>query len=281
MPYPATVFNVMIAAPSDVADEIDIVCQVVHEWNVVHSQDREVVLIPTHWETHSVPAIGDRPQEVINDQVLRSADLLVAIFWTRLGTATGEHPSGTAEEISEHDAAGKPVMLYFSNAPIPPGNVDSQEYDRLMRFKAKWQRAALTRDYENPAAFERTFRSQLAMKVAGDSYFRARLSSTRSTEPIEPVPLSAEAQELLLKVAIDPHGMIHRIPHTVGAVHQVAGKLLSPGLDARAAAKWDAALEKLVARDYLAAPAPGKTGYRLTAAGFEAADRLAAEQSGE
>lgn len=273
MPYRATVFNVMIAAPSDVADEIDIVRRVVHEWNVVHSEEQEVVLIPTHWGTHSAPATGDRPQGVINDQVLRSADLLVAIFWARLGTATGEHPSGTAEEIFEHDAVGKPVMLYFSNAPIPPANLDSQEYDRLRQFKAKWQRTALTWDYESPAAFEKTFRLQLAMKVGGDSYFRTRMVS-RGHEPSE---LSAAAKEMLSKGATDPQGMIHRIPHAAGVMHQSAGELLHNGLEARTAAKWDAALESLVARGYLEQPMPGKTGYRLTDAGFEAADRLHAE----
>ena len=60
------------------------------------------MLEPVGWETHSVPELGDRPQAIINRQILRESDLLIAVFWTRIGTATGAHPSGTVEEIEEH-----------------------------------------------------------------------------------------------------------------------------------------------------------------------------------
>jgi hypothetical protein len=63
--------------------------------------------LPVGWEMHSAPDLAGRPQELINDRVLKDCDLLGGIFWTRLGTPTGESASGTVEEIKEHLAAGK------------------------------------------------------------------------------------------------------------------------------------------------------------------------------
>ena len=56
MSYPAQVFNVMIASPSDVAAERGLVREIVHEWNAVHSFRRRIILQPVGWETHSSPA---------------------------------------------------------------------------------------------------------------------------------------------------------------------------------------------------------------------------------
>ena len=84
MSYDAKAFNVMIASPSDVPSERNIVREVVYEWNAVHSQSRKIVLLPIGWETHSSPEMGGRAQEILNDQVLSKCDLLVGIFWTRI-----------------------------------------------------------------------------------------------------------------------------------------------------------------------------------------------------
>jgi len=57
MSYNAIVFNVMIASPGDVASERSIIREVIYEWNVVHSKDRNIVLLPIGWESHSSPEI--------------------------------------------------------------------------------------------------------------------------------------------------------------------------------------------------------------------------------
>jgi hypothetical protein len=51
--------------------------------------------------------------------------LLVGIFWTRIGSPTGEADSGTLEEIERVGNAKKPIMLYFSKVPIEPDKIDS------------------------------------------------------------------------------------------------------------------------------------------------------------
>jgi hypothetical protein len=124
--YTANVINVMIASPSDVPQERLIVRDVISEWNTIHAKDKKTVLMPIGWETHSVPDTGDRPQAIISGQLLKDADLLVAMFWTRIGSPTGAARSGTVEEIEEHIGAGKPAMIYFSSAPVRPDSIDSR-----------------------------------------------------------------------------------------------------------------------------------------------------------
>jgi hypothetical protein len=78
--YTATVINVIIASPSDVPQERLIALDVIAEWNTIHAKDRNTVLMPIGWETHSAPDTGDRPRAIINGQLLkgrRSADCCI------------------------------------------------------------------------------------------------------------------------------------------------------------------------------------------------------------
>ena len=102
MSFESVTYNVMLASPGDVQAERRIAREVLAEWNAVHAATKRLVLLPLGWETHSSPTMGMEPQAVINQQVLRNADLLIGIFWTRIGTATTAYASGTVEEIEEH-----------------------------------------------------------------------------------------------------------------------------------------------------------------------------------
>lgn len=137
MAYAATAIPVMIASPGDVLDEREAARDVMHTWNYINSIRERVVLIPVGWETHSSPELGERPQQLINDRVLKECDLLVGIFWTRLGTPTGASASGTVEEIERHIAEGNPAMVYFSSRPVAPQMLDPDQYSALMEFRNK------------------------------------------------------------------------------------------------------------------------------------------------
>src|SRR5271157_171838 len=71
----------------------------------------------------------------INAQLVRNCDMLIGMFWTKLGTSTGVAESGTVEEIDQFVADRKPAMLYFSNRPIEPSRIDLTQFARLKDFK--------------------------------------------------------------------------------------------------------------------------------------------------
>lgn len=128
MSFEATVYRILIASPSDVVAERKAIPDVIFSWNAVNSAEYGVVLLPVMWETHSSPELGDRPQAIINKQIVKECDILVGTFWTRIGTHTGVAESGTVEEIEEFKASGRPIMLYFSSAPVVLDSVDPEQY---------------------------------------------------------------------------------------------------------------------------------------------------------
>jgi hypothetical protein len=92
--------------------------------------------------------MGNRAQEIINKRLLRARDLLVTIFWTRIGTPTSVPKSGTTEEIEEHLHAGKPAMLFFSATSVKPDAVDEMQYQALREFKASICQGGLVEEYD-------------------------------------------------------------------------------------------------------------------------------------
>jgi hypothetical protein len=80
----------------------------------------------------------------INRQLVHESDMLVGMFWTKLGTPTGVAESGTVEEIDQIVAAGKKAMLYFSSRPIDPNKIDLKQHRKLRAFKAATYSKALT-----------------------------------------------------------------------------------------------------------------------------------------
>lgn len=115
MPRMAAVLRILIASPSDVLEERRRLTEVVHDWNATNSAATGIVLQPVKWETHAYPASGDRPQGIINKQIVDDCDIVIGVFWSRLGTATGMAPSGTAEEIERLRAGGR--MFFFTFLP--------------------------------------------------------------------------------------------------------------------------------------------------------------------
>ncbi len=134
--FKTNAYRVLIASPGELAEERLAATEAIHEWNAQHSAAEGMVLLPVKWETHAVPTAGVRPQEAIDRQLVDQCDILVGMFWTKLGTSTGVAESGTVEEIDQFVAAKKPALLYFSNRPIEPGKLDLEQHQKLREFKA-------------------------------------------------------------------------------------------------------------------------------------------------
>ncbi|WP_153066084.1 hypothetical protein [Xanthomonas dyei] len=150
----------LVASPSDVAEDRAAVASAIHDWNSHNSKTRGIVLLPVMWETHAAPSLDARPQAVINEQLVRECDMLVGIFWTRLGSPTGEAESGTIEEINWFVKEKKPVMIYFSTRNLP-SDCDIDQVKRLREFKKQIQQKGLVFDYETPLTLENMLFKQL------------------------------------------------------------------------------------------------------------------------
>jgi hypothetical protein len=68
------------------------------------------------------------------------------MFWTRLGTPTTEHESGSAEEIQRLSDKGKYVAVLRSRCELRPG-FDLNQMGKLEQYLAKLERNALLLAY--------------------------------------------------------------------------------------------------------------------------------------
>jgi hypothetical protein len=148
-----------------VGEEREIAINTIQAWNDLNSSERQIVLLPLRWETHAAPEYGHRPQGVINRQVVDHCDLLVGIFWTRIGSPTGVAESGTIEEIERVAKQGKPVMLYFSQSKQSPDDIDLEQLKRLRDFKGKTFPNALVEHFTNQIDFRDKLSRQLEIQL--------------------------------------------------------------------------------------------------------------------
>lgn len=163
MAQTGTIFRALVASPSDCVHERKNIPEVISSWNAIHSLNSAAIIEPVLWETHSRPEMGSRPQELINHQLVAHCDLVIGAFWTRLGTPTGVAESGTAEEIEHFREAGKPILLYFSSAPVVPESLDVDQYKALTQYKVSLEHMGLYSKYETLA----DLRDQLQRHLAG------------------------------------------------------------------------------------------------------------------
>lgn len=155
----------LIASPSDVHAERDRIEQTIHRWNADHGEATSTILLPVRWEANATAETGNRPQAIINKQLVDGSDIIVGVFWTRLGTPTGEAESGTAEEIQRSLTAGKHVSLYFSDLPVAPSLVNDDQMAALRAFKARQEQAGLVQNFSTADELERQVASMLVRVV--------------------------------------------------------------------------------------------------------------------
>jgi hypothetical protein len=162
----STVYEILIASPSDVVAERTILAEVIEDWNSANSRTYGISLQALRWELDSVPATGDRVQAILNRQLVEGADILMGVFWARLGTPTGKAVSGTAEEIEHFRNRQKPVLLYFSEANIPHRH-DAEQLRLLNEYRVRLEPDTLLSRFHDGADLRRRAARDLANTING------------------------------------------------------------------------------------------------------------------
>lgn len=167
--YEAKVFRVMMGAPSDIKEEINIVRKYINEWNPVNSANRKIVIFPVNWEMDCYPVSGMPPQDHINEVLTNKSDMMICIFGTRLGTPTNNEVSGTVEELKKHIADKRPAMVYFKTSIQDINKVQPEQLQKIKEFKEEIKDKTLFREYSTPKEFKNRFKSDFEQAV--NKYF--------------------------------------------------------------------------------------------------------------
>ena len=160
-----SILKLALCGPEDVSREIQMAEEVIAEWNRTNWEATNCGLVSRHWRTSSSPDMAERGQRVIDRQLIDDSDLVVGIFWSRLGTPTGLAESGTVEEIDRAIHRDIRTMVYFSGVEAPTRKIDSEQLSRLEDFRQKVFGVGLASSFTSRRQFEKDFRNHLGLAV--------------------------------------------------------------------------------------------------------------------
>lgn len=153
--------RIFLSSPSDVGAEHKLAQAVIDDWNETNG-DRENAHITCRPWRAVPPYLNKEAQDSINKKVIDKCHLLVAIFWSRIGTPTRTAKSGTVEEVMRRLAANQPVFVYFSKKPIPHEKFDSKQVEQVKELRAEFIRDNKHfADYDKDREFKRLFKNHL------------------------------------------------------------------------------------------------------------------------
>ena len=270
--YNAKVYRIMIGAPSDIKDEIQMTCEAINHWNSLNSERYKIVLLPLHWSTNSYPSANNRPQKFLNEQLVEKSDLLVCVFGTRIGTPTGADISGTVEEFNEHIRAGKGVMMFFKQSADNISSLDLLQFQKLNDFKNSIKDSVLWCDYQNSEDFKNLLIDKLQLYI-NDKWVTKHLEVNTSLSISE--SLSVFDKERLVKWSEgDGEGWIM---DTMDGRSILLGDTEYTINNAKEKADWNAFFEKMIEIRFAQIDRYDKWGnpvYILTQKGFDYIEQM-------
>lgn len=262
--FQANCFNVMIVSPSDVQEERNIIKESLYRWNELNSRFHKIVFSVLGYDINACPDSGKTAQEILNHQLLEQADIVIAVFWTKLGSPTSEYSSGSVEEISKHMAAGKKALIYFSNQSIDPRNLNTEQYAKLKEYKAKIQGSVFYNEFSSKEEFYQLIQNHLqilANEIINSFSFNFETITDRK-------PAFTEIEIEILKI-MKERKQLHFIK-MLGCT-SFGGHLIK---DARKIAEIEEAIDSLEDKGYIKATSYKRELFDLTASGFRICDQI-------
>ena len=179
------VLNVAIIGPMDVDHAKEGIERALRSWNRSTGNLVGLYLDPQRYPIDTAPTYrpGLDGQSITSDQIIRSADIIFAVFLHSLGTRTARgFGSGTEEEINIAIETNKPCHIYFTLEPPPP-EADSLEMSRVDAFReCLHQRSFLTGSWPAPDGWG----GLVSLAIGQDIKDLGLLREYRSTERHSP-----------------------------------------------------------------------------------------------
>lgn len=262
--YTANCFNVMIVSPSDVTREREIAKNVLYRWNELNSRFRNIVFSVLGYEYNAHADSGNHPQEILNHQLLEQADLIIAIFWTKLGTPTLDYSSGSVEEISKHIQQGKHASIYFSNKSVDPRNLDSDQYQNLQEYKKSIQGTTFYKEFSSEDEFKELLNAEIQL-IANELESKEIIIQNQST----PAKLQFSEMEIEVLKVMKEKQQLQFVKMMGGTTF--GGYLIR---DQRQLAEIEEAIDSLEDKGFIKATSYKRNLFDLTAAGYRICDQI-------
>jgi hypothetical protein len=162
MPKPVLVLRVVVASPGDVKAERDSLAEIFEEVNRDTARPAELHLELARWETDARPGFHPGGPQALIDPILdiEDCDLLIGIFWSRMGTPIPSGETGTEHEFqtayTSWTKKQRPdILVYFCERTPQPQSADDQfQIERVQRFKTNFPRSGFSWKYTEVQDFK-------------------------------------------------------------------------------------------------------------------------------
>lgn len=186
-----TELRIFLASPGDVDVERTIVKEVIDEINITYGTPNGISIKLVNWENYSFPAMGDDPQDVINNQLPFDYDVFLCIFWTRIGTATNRARSGTVEELEtalRKREAGEDIeiMGYFKTEPPSSLKDITEQYFEVRKLQKEFGENCLYKEYTATEKFQDIFRIHFTQYLNQKFSYLEKSKKLIAVAPVQP-----------------------------------------------------------------------------------------------
>ncbi len=149
---PATVYRVLLVAPSDVAYERSVAEKAISHWNSEHTEEFGIALVARRW------LVGE------DARLWEQADLLVGVFSGMPGMRkTDASSSSTAHAVEEYVKSERGALLYFSACAAKV--TDESEGRRLRELRQACERRELATEFSSPVHLKELLTDDLTTQV--------------------------------------------------------------------------------------------------------------------
>jgi hypothetical protein len=160
--------RIFIASPSDLMEERVTLQSLIDEINKSLMLRFGLLFEPIVWERDVIPGAGNDSQDVINHQIPTDYEILIAMFWSRIGSPTKRAQSGTVEEFEKaykrflENNSSVHLMVYFKTMAIPFDKIESYQIEKLKSYKSSLdERGIFYSTFNDITSFEYHLRSHL------------------------------------------------------------------------------------------------------------------------
>lgn len=185
------IYKCLVASPGDTKEERQICLKIFNELNKGIGESFGFVIEERMWERNTRPSFsGDYSQATISDQLGYDYDLFVGIMNNKFGTETNVAGSGTEEEFNNayqrlKNNESLDIMFYFNDAPVKKSELNSDDFNKVNRFKEKFTEiGGYYWTYNGVSDFESTFRTHLTDYFV-KLYSKQKAGSTKANVQFE------------------------------------------------------------------------------------------------
>jgi hypothetical protein len=167
--------RVILIAPDDVGNELVAISAVIEQANMLNRRERLVVW---NWPIYSTPSIHSDARHVLTSEQVRvgDADLVIAVFWSRLGALALNDESGIPHELriawQAWKTTRKPdLFLYFCRRPVPQTLLeDPNQFQKLRAFRSSLPKDQAYFEFDTVDDLQRQFARHLGTWLASTSW---------------------------------------------------------------------------------------------------------------